>query len=106
MTNLVWSAGGYAVRFINASIDKPSPSHYIHKGKVQELADLCRLHRVRSVIMSVDLTPVQNRNLETACRVRVVDRTGLILDIFAKRARSKEGRLQVELAQTIYCCLG
>lgn len=71
----------------------------IGSGKAQEISDLVKIHQAEVVIFSHDLSPAQERNLERLCRCRVLDRTGLILDIFAKRARSFEGKLQVELAQ-------
>ncbi len=72
------------------------------RGKVAELADLCRDLAVDIVVVDGSLTPVQQRNLERAWRVKVIDRTGLILEIFGHRARTREGRLQVELARLDY----
>jgi GTPase len=71
-------------------------------GKVQELKDLAQAHRADVLIVDHELTPTQQRNLETAVGIKVIDRTQLILDIFASRARTAEGRLQVELAQLKY----
>ena len=102
MRELVRSAGGVVVAEVTAAIEKPSPSHFIHAGKVEELKKKKSESKANLVIFSVDLSPVQGRNLEGACGTRVVDRTGLILDIFARRAESREGRLQVELAQLNY----
>ena len=102
MKELVRSANGSLVVEMTVMIDRPSPSHYIHRGKVAELGVMCRAKRADLAIFSVDLSPVQARNLESACGTRIVDRTGLILDIFARRAQSREGRLQVELAQLNY----
>ena len=102
MKELIRSAGGVVAGSVNAAIERPSPSHFIHSGKLEEIKHLCRSANADLIVFSMDLSPVQNRNLENACGIRVVDRTGLILDIFAKRAQSSEGRLQVELAQLNY----
>ena len=102
MQELIRSAGGVVVADVVAAIEKPSPSHYIHSGKVEEFRRKRFESKANLTIFSVDLSPVQSRNLEGACGSRVVDRTGLILDIFARRAQSSEGRLQVELAQLNY----
>ncbi len=103
MRELVTSASGEVVVEVTAPIQKPNPRYYIGGGKAAEIAELAAKHRVRLVIFSVDLSAGQIRNLEDVLGdLRIVDRTGLILDIFAQRARSKEGRLQVELAQMHY----
>jgi GTP-binding protein HflX len=78
------------------------PATLFGKGKVDELAAVCRAHEADVVVVDDALTPVQQRNLEKAWQVKVVDRTGLILEIFARRARTREGRLQVELARLAY----
>ena len=78
------------------------PATLFGKGKVQELAAACAAYDADVVVVDDALTPVQQRNLETALKVKVIDRTGLILEIFARRARTKEGRLQVELARLDY----
>lgn len=82
--------------------EKPDTATLIGKGKVAELADMCEAMDVDTVIFNEELSGVQLRNLEEATGVRVIDRTILILDIFADRAASKEGKLQVELAQLQY----
>ena len=102
MKELVRSAGGQIVADIFAPIEKPTSSHFIHSGKVEEIKGLVSASKATLTIFNVDLSPVQSRNLEDAFNTRVVDRTGLILDIFARRAQSSEGRLQVELAQLSY----
>lgn len=84
------------------SLEKPNTATFIGKGKVEELAEMCRNMEIDVVIFDVELSGVQIRNLEDATGVRVIDRTILILDIFADRANSKEGKLQVELAQLQY----
>ena len=78
------------------------PATYIGKGKVEELAGLVKTHEAGIVVMDCALSPVQQRNLEKAWNAKVLDRTGLILEIFGKRARTKEGALQVELAHLNY----
>ncbi|MFN9793704.1 MAG: ribosome rescue GTPase HflX [Pseudomonadota bacterium] len=96
---LARSAGAEVLGALTARIDKPSPRYYVGSGKAEEL----RAERERLgadvVLVNHALSPVQERNLEKLLQCRVVDRTGLILDIFAQRARSHEGKLQVELAQ-------
>jgi len=82
--------------------DTYDPAYLIGRGKVEELSRLCRQEDANLVIFDDDLTPAQVRNLEEAIGVKVLDRTELILDIFAQRAKTKEGRLQVELAQLRY----
>ena len=82
--------------------EKPDTATLIGKGKVAELAEMCEAMDVDTVIFNEELSGVQLRNLEEATGVRVIDRTILILDIFADRAASKEGKLQVELAQLQY----
>ncbi len=79
-----------------------NPATYLGCGRVQRLIELLAINPVDVVIFDEDLTPTQNRNLEKNLGVKVIDRTGLILDIFAKRARSNDGKIQVELAQMKY----
>src|ERR1044072_4054686 len=78
------------------------PATLFGKGKVEELATVCSALEIDVVVVDDALTPVQQRNLEKAWQVKVIDRTGLILEIFARRARTREGRLQVELARLAY----
>jgi len=78
------------------------PATYIGKGKVEEIAGLIKSQDANVVVMDCNLSPVQQRNLETAWGAKVVDRTGLILEIFGRRARTREGALQVELAHLTY----
>jgi GTP-binding protein HflX len=78
------------------------PATYIGKGKVEELAGLVKTHEAGIVVMDCALSPVQQRNLEKAWNAKVLDRTGLILEIFGRRARTREGALQVELAHLTY----
>lgn len=78
------------------------PAFFIGQGKALELKDIAKENKIRTIIIDEDLKPVQQRNLEEMLEVKIIDRSRLILDIFAKRARSKEGKLQVELAQLNY----
>jgi len=78
------------------------PATYIGKGKVDEIAGLVKSHTASVVVMDCPVSPVQQRNLEKAWNCKVIDRTGLILEIFGRRARTKEGALQVELAHLTY----
>ncbi|MEU6813071.1 GTPase HflX [Streptomyces sp. NPDC046831] len=82
--------------------DRPDPATYLGSGKVNELAELVETRQADVVIADGELTPAQVRGLEDRTGVRVVDRTGLILDIFGEHARSSEGKVQVELAQLAY----
>jgi GTP-binding protein HflX len=96
---LARSAGAEVVATLGARVEKPSPSTYIGKGKLEEALAACEASGADLVLVNHTLSPGQERNLEKALSRRVVDRTGLILDIFAQRATSAEGKLQVELAQ-------
>jgi GTP-binding protein HflX len=96
---LVRSAGAEVLGTVTGRVDTPNPRYYVGTGKADEIkAERERLD-ADVVLVNQSLSPVQERNLERHCQCRVVDRTGLILDIFAQRARSHEGKLQVELAQ-------
>lgn len=96
---LVLSAGGVPVEFITGSRKAPDPKTFVGKGKVEEIKAMAEAHDADIILFNHALTPSQERNLEAALEFRVLDRTGLILDIFALRARTHEGKLQVELAQ-------
>ncbi len=96
---LARSAGADTVAFVSVSRHQPTARYLIGSGKVDELHDLVKAEKAELVIFNHTLTPSQERNLERAFECRVLDRTGLILDIFAQRARTHEGKLQVELAQ-------
>lgn len=96
---LVSSAGVEAVGVVTASRSTPSSRYFVGSGKAEEIADVVKALGANVVIFNHSLTPTQERNLEKLCSCRVLDRTGLILDIFAQRARTHEGKLQVELAQ-------
>ncbi|MBU2886662.1 GTPase HflX [Gilvimarinus agarilyticus] len=96
---LVLSAGGDPVAMVFGQRDTPQAKYFVGTGKLQELQALVEEHSAELVIFNHTLSPSQERNLEQALECRVLDRTGLILDIFAQRARTFEGKLQVELAQ-------
>ncbi|UGB44446.1 GTPase HflX [Frateuria edaphi] len=96
---LVRSAGAEVLASVSARVEDPNPRYYIGTGKAEEVAEAVRATEADVVLIDHLLTPVQERNLEKLLAVRVVDRAGLILDIFAQRARSHEGKLEVELAQ-------
>ncbi|MGS2723129.1 ribosome rescue GTPase HflX [Porticoccus sp. GXU_MW_L64] len=96
---LVLSAGGDPVDFVMGQRQSPHPKYFVGTGKLDELAGLVRHHDAQLLIFNHTLSPSQERNLEHHLKCRVLDRTGLILDIFAQRARTHEGKLQVELAQ-------
>ena len=83
------------------AVPTPRPATLFGSGKVEELKGLVRAEDASLVIVDHPLTPVQQRNLETVWEVKVLDRTGLILEIFGERARTREGRLQVELAHLV-----
>ena len=96
---LARSAGAEVVGAVTARMDRPSARYFVGSGKAEELKEQRHAHDADLILVNHTLSPVQERNLEKLCECRVVDRTGLILDIFAQRARSHEGKLQVELAQ-------
>lgn len=96
---LAYAAGAEVVMSFRTTRNKPDPKFFIGKGKVEELREAIANLKVELVLFNDDLSPSQERNLEKALKCRVLSRTGLILDIFASRARTFEGKLQVELAQ-------
>jgi GTP-binding protein HflX len=96
---LARSAGAEVVGVVTAPRDRPDARYYVGSGKVEELCDLVEEAGADLVLVSQSLSAVQERNIEKACKCRVLDRSTLILDIFAQRAQSYEGKLQVELAQ-------
>lgn len=99
---LAVSAGADIVSVVIARRKTPDPATFIGSGKVEEIAGVCRELEAELVVFDHPLSPAQQRNLEAGLDLRVIDRTGLILDIFAIRAQSFEGKLQVELAQLQY----
>lgn len=99
LEELASTAGGEVIGNGTQKLDVPVASTFIGSGKADEFAAHCRQNNVDTVIFDDDLSPAQSRNLETVFECKVLDRTALILDIFAQRARTREGKLQVELAQ-------
>jgi GTP-binding protein HflX len=99
---LVKSAGGEVVETMIQRRQAPTAAYYIGPGKANELALLCKKENVGTVIFNDELSPAQSRNLEKVFERKILDRTQLILDIFAQRAKSKDGKLQIELAQLQY----
>ncbi|MBO4339070.1 MAG: GTPase HflX [Clostridiales bacterium] len=102
LEELAYTAGADVVAKISQKRDTSSDANYVGKGKLEEIKELCENEEIDLVICDSELTPSQINNLENALDVRVVDRTTLILDIFAARARTSEGKLQVQLAQLKY----
>ena len=102
LAELANSAGAEVVDTITQKLDRPTAPYYIGKGKAESLKPALQDRQVTSVIFDDELSPAQGRNLENLLSRKVLDRTQLILDIFAQRARSREGRLQIELAQLQY----
>lgn len=96
---LTESAGAVVCAEVHGRRQSPDSATYAGKGKVQEVAAEVAAHQANVVVFNHELSPAQERNLERALQCRVIDRTSLILDIFAQRAQSSEGKLQVELAQ-------
>src|SRR5436190_12503940 len=102
LAELATSAGAEVVDTVTQKLPKPTAPFYIGKGKAEAIKESIQQQRVTSVIFDDELSPAQGRNLENLLSRKVLDRTQLILDIFAQRARSREGRLQIELAQLQY----
>jgi GTP-binding protein HflX len=102
LAQLAETAGAVVEGWTSQKRDKPDSTFFVGRGKVDELALIRQEKSIDLIIFDDELTPAQQRNLEEALSVKIIDRTGLILDIFAQRARSHEGKLQVELAQLRY----
>ena len=102
LRELANSAGAKVIDTVTQKLQKPTAPYYIGRGKAEMIKDSCQDRDVTSVIFDDELSPAQGRNLESLLARKVLDRTQLILDIFAQRARSREGRLQIELAQLQY----
>jgi GTP-binding protein HflX len=99
---LTYTAGGQVLERFTQKIDPPNPKTFIGSGKIQEVLEFVKKHDISSVIFDDELTPAQQGNIEKMLKVKVLDRTGLILDIFAQRAQTSYARTQVELAQYQY----
>ena len=102
LARLTDTAGGEVVGTLVQRIERPHPRFFLGEGKAQQLAEAVKATGADLVVFDEDLTPAQGKNLEDLLGIRVIDRSELILDIFATRARSKEARMQVELAQLEY----
>jgi GTPase len=102
LRELASSAGAEVVDSITQKLQKPTAPYYIGRGKAELIKESFKDREITSVIFNDELSPAQGRNLENLLSRKVLDRTQLILDIFAQRARSREGRLQIELAQLQY----
>ncbi len=99
---LTYTAGGVVEKRFVQRVDLPNPKTYIGSGKMEEVEAFVNEHEIGSVIFDDELSPVQQRNIEKQLRCKILDRTGLILDIFAQRAKTSYARTQVELAQYEY----
>ena len=102
LAELARTAGAEVICQMTQKREAPEPGTYLGKGKLEELADYCETEKPDLIIIDGELSPAQQRNIENYTDIRVIDRTTLILDIFAQRALSGEGKLQVELAQLKY----
>src|SRR6185436_13828566 len=99
LAELAETAGGEVVGEGTQKVESPHAATYIGKGKADEFAKYCGQQDVDTIIFDDELSPAQTRNLEKIFEVKILDRTALILDIFSQRARTREGKLQIELAQ-------
>src|SRR5206468_9321599 len=102
LRELATSAGAQVVGEVLQRRDRPDPATLVGRGKLQEIAGAAASSHADLVLFDHDLTPSQQRNVEAELKMRVIDRTQLILDIFARHAKTREGQLQVELAQLEY----
>ena len=102
LEELAKTAGAVVIGKVTQKRDRPDSAAFLGSGRLEELAEFCENNEIDLVIADSELSPAQLRNIENATKVRVIDRTTLILDIFAERALSNEGKLQVELAQLKY----
>ena len=102
LESLINTAGGKSVAFVSQVVSKVNPRYYIGKGKLEEIKDLAEKLEVKTIIFDVELSASQLYNLEEELKLKVVDWTSLILDIFAQRAHTKEARLKIKLAQLKY----
>src|SRR4030066_2237955 len=102
LKNLTSSAGAIVEEVLFGKQEKPNPKYFIGTGKLEEAKKIVDDKGIELVIFDDEITPTQQRNLENKLDIKVLDRTALILDIFAQHAHTREGRLQVELAQYEY----
>ena len=99
---LTYTAGGTVIKRFTQKMNSPDPKTFLGKGKMEELSSYIKIHDINSVIFDDELSPAQQANIEKFLKCKIVDRTGLILDIFAQRAETSYARNQVELAQYQY----
>ena len=99
---LSYTAGGNVLKRFTQNLNQPNPKTFIGKGKLNEIFEYNKLNNVSSVIFDDELSPTQQANIEKFLKCKILDRTGLILDIFAQRAKTSYARTQVELAQYEY----
>ena len=99
---LTYTAGGTVIKRFTQKMNSPDPKTFLGKGKMDELSTYIKIHDINSVIFDDELSPAQQANVEKFLKCKIVDRTGLILDIFAQRAQTSYARNQVELAQYQY----
>ena len=102
LARLADTAGAEVVGVVTQKLTRPDPVHFVGKGKAREIRQIAGDARAELLLVDGDLKPAQQRNLEDAAHIGVLDRTALILDIFAQRAHTREGKIQVELAQLSY----
>ncbi|MBL7197656.1 MAG: GTPase HflX [Candidatus Omnitrophica bacterium] len=102
LKELALSTGVYIVDEVLCSRDRPTPNLFLGRGKIDEIGSLCVEQKIDTAIFDKDLSGTQQRNLEDLLNIKIIDRTQLILDIFAKHAKTPEGKMQVELAQLEY----
>ena len=102
LRGLAETAGAHIAGQTSQAVARFNPGTLVGSGKVEEIRDLAARLKAGTIIFDMELSPAQQKNLERECRAKIIDRTRLILDIFAQRARTSEGRLQVELAQLNY----
>ena len=102
LSQLAKTAGAHVVHTSMSRRTEPNSPYFIGSGKVQEIKQVCILQKANLVIFDDELSPAQSRNLQNTLGLKVLDRTELILDIFARRARTREGQLQIEMAQLNY----
>lgn len=102
LESLINTAGGKSVAKISQVVQKVNPAYFIGSGKLEEIEDIAKKLGVKTVVFDVELSPSQLRNLEERMKLKVVDWTSLILDIFAQRANTKESKLKIKLAQLKY----
>jgi GTP-binding protein HflX len=99
---LVETAGADPVKTFTQKIDAPNPKTFVGSGKLEEISRFLKVHDIKLVVFDDELSPSQLRNIERELQVRILDRTNLILDIFAGRAKTAHAKTQVELAQYQY----